>query len=140
LHELYGYVFIPQAVLEELNHPKAPEEVRAWVAKLPSWVEALRPDGEIPSSFLPELDRGERHALKLAIETNADMLLADDNAAVHAAQRFGLQVSRTISLLGDAAEAGLLDFDASIERLRRTNFRIEPDVIAQVRRRVVSRN
>ncbi len=138
LPKLYRYIFVPHAVLEELNHPRAPDAVRDWVAHIPSWVEALRPNDEVPASFLPGLDRGERHALKLAMETNADLLLADDNAAVHEAQRLGLKVSRTISLLGDAAEAGLLDFDTSIALLRETNFRVEPQVIAEVRRRLKS--
>jgi predicted nucleic acid-binding protein len=129
-------VFIPQAVLQELKHPHAPAAVRDWASDLPNWVEALNAPEELPVGFLPDLDRGEREALRLALDTNADLVLLDDNAAVYEALRLGLKVSRTISLLGDADEAGLLNFDEAIDELSTTNFRVEPDVIAEVRRRV----
>ena len=32
LHDLYGVVVLPEAVRDELSHPAAPAEIRAWIA------------------------------------------------------------------------------------------------------------
>ena len=32
LPSLYGHVVIPQAVVGDLQHPRTPESVRAWIA------------------------------------------------------------------------------------------------------------
>src|SRR5215212_6248550 len=40
---LYERVVVPQAVLTELQHPRSPREVRAWLATPPAWVEVRQP-------------------------------------------------------------------------------------------------
>jgi predicted nucleic acid-binding protein len=39
LPQLFGNVFVPEAVHKELGHPAAPKLVREWVAVLPAWME-----------------------------------------------------------------------------------------------------
>jgi len=72
LAELFGQVVIPQAVLNELQSPQAPEEVREWFAHCPDWLvvrEVPQPD-----PTLAHLDPGEREAITLAQELQADLI------------------------------------------------------------------
>jgi len=73
LPQLFGLVLIPPAVLNELKQPEASEQVRDWVANLPSWlqVQSLR---SAPDPSLDHLDLGEREAITLAEEVKADQL------------------------------------------------------------------
>ena len=44
---LYERVVVPQAVRTELQHPRSPREVRAWLATPPAWVD-IRPPQQRP--------------------------------------------------------------------------------------------
>ena len=48
---LYGQVLVPESVIAELRHPRAPEKVREWIASLPEWIE-VRP--VLPTGSDPE--------------------------------------------------------------------------------------
>ena len=41
LPQLFGKVFVPDAVYKELSHPAAPSVLRDWVAALPEWLEVI---------------------------------------------------------------------------------------------------
>ena len=36
---IFGKVLIPEAVMEELQHPRTPPKVRQWIVNLASWIE-----------------------------------------------------------------------------------------------------
>ena len=65
LPALYDRVVIPVAVLLEINHPTAPEPIRAWASCLPAWCE-VRASETTPDATLCRLDAGERYAIQLA--------------------------------------------------------------------------
>ena len=44
LPKMYGNVVIPRAVYEELLRPVAPEIVRAWISRVPAWLEIRIPN------------------------------------------------------------------------------------------------
>jgi predicted nucleic acid-binding protein len=44
LPQLFGKVFVPDAVHKELCHPAAPPLIRDWIAKLPIWAEVTQVD------------------------------------------------------------------------------------------------
>jgi predicted nucleic acid-binding protein len=46
LPRLFGKVFVPDAVDDELRHPTAPAVLQEWIAERPSWLEAARCRGE----------------------------------------------------------------------------------------------
>jgi predicted nucleic acid-binding protein len=73
IRDLYRNVLVPAAVIEELKHPSAPAAVAAWLLRLPSWIDVrtvrFRDDND-----LKVLDRGEREAIQLAQEQNANLL------------------------------------------------------------------
>jgi len=91
------------------------------MAARPPWLELVEPRSSIA---LSDLDFGESQAIALAIETGADVLLIDDLAGRKEAVRRGLVVAGTRSVLDDAGEAGLLQFDDAVARVRNTSFRI----------------
>jgi len=76
LPALYGRVFIPPAVAEELDHEGAPAVVHTWLAGRPSWLEIRQPSHTLEPEV--DLDRGEQQAIALAGEVDADSLLVDE--------------------------------------------------------------
>jgi predicted nucleic acid-binding protein len=130
LHRLYGQVLVPLAVIEELQRGRTPTAVRSWVSDPPSWLEIV-PRGLVvaPGLGLELLGDGEREAIALALNRDADMLLMDDREGVEKARCLGLTVTGTLGVLQRAAERRLLDLPEVIMRLQSTNFRASPEVI-----------
>lgn len=131
LAKLYGRVVIPQAVHEELTRSRAPASVRAWIETPPAWLEILSP-ATVSDIALAKLDAGERDAIALAEELFADQLIVDELLARREAERRGLSIIGTVGVLREAAEEGLLDLRAAVERLRQTSFHISPAILASL--------
>jgi len=121
LPRLYTRVLIPPAVFVELSHPAAPSPVREWTERHPAWLEVLSPKNTVA---LAELDLGESQAIALAIEMGAGVVLIDEQAGRQEATRRGLKVAGTLSVLDDADQAGRVNFDQGVARLRETSFRV----------------
>jgi hypothetical protein len=77
LPTLFGHVLVPRAVAEELQRPRTPAAVRAWMESPPAWLAIRSPREPIVSTAL-RLGAGEREALSLAQELHADLVLLDD--------------------------------------------------------------
>lgn len=132
LKQLYSRVLIPSAVLAELQNPLAPEAVRDWVARAPSWLEVRTPKTSIK---LPQLDAGESEAISLATEVHADVVLIDDKAGREEAVARGLRVAGTLAVLDEADQAGLVVFDKVVSELQNTSFRVSPAILSQMRQK-----
>jgi predicted nucleic acid-binding protein len=128
LPTLFGRIIIPTAVRDELLHPGTPEVVRRWLGNPPPWLEV-----RLPSHIEPNipLGRGEIEAISLAIEIHADLLLMDDRVARRAAEARGLSVVGILNVLEASAERDLLDLSVAIDKLRRTNFHLAEEILAQ---------
>ena len=59
----------------------------------------------------------------LAASLDADLVLMNDRRGVLAAERQGIRVTGTLSVLDIAADRGLIDFAEAIQRLETTTFR-----------------
>jgi predicted nucleic acid-binding protein len=124
LPKLFGRVLAPQAVRDELANPEAPAAVRAWITQAPAWLE-VRPNPDVDDRddrTGPNLDRGERAAIALALAVKAGLVLMDDQAGVTVARRQGLAATGTLGILDVAARRGLVDLAAAFERLKATSF------------------
>jgi hypothetical protein len=99
--------------------------VRSWIARPPTWLE-IRVPGQKPGAELmkADLDEGERDAILLAQELDADELIIDDMRGRQEAQRRHLHFIGTLGVLRTAGRRGLLDFKAAVDLLQRTNFYI----------------
>ena len=127
LPTLYGRVLIPPAVADELSHTRTPQVVRTWLAARPIWLEIRQPTHTLPDEV--DLDQGELEAIALAEEVNADILLVDEWDARLEAERRHLRVVGTLRVLADGATRGLTDLEDAFERLRRTNFRVNSQLL-----------
>jgi predicted nucleic acid-binding protein len=128
LPTLFEHVLIPPAVAEELQRPRTPAAVRAWMESPPAWLSIHSPREPIVSTAL-RIGAGEREALSLAQELHADLVLLDDLEARMEAERCGLAVMGTLRVLELAAERGLLDFPAAIARLAETSFHLPSQLV-----------
>jgi uncharacterized protein len=126
LAQIFERVVIPPIVYAELQHPNTPELVQAWMRTLPAWVSVQRPN-LIDLSL--NVDAGEREAISLAREIQADAVLMDDYAGRRAAAQLGLPVVGTLGLLEQAAIRGWINLPLTLERLRQTNARIDAGLI-----------
>jgi predicted nucleic acid-binding protein len=95
LPRLYRAVVIPLSVIEELRSPKAPSAVKAWIERLPDWLE-IHPLASAPNPELNHLGRGEREAIQLAEEQRASLLLIDERKGQSEAARRGLSTTGTL--------------------------------------------
>jgi len=128
LPRLYGEILTTQTVVNELRHPGAPESVRRWAALPPDWLKVHADPSELDQS-LASLHAGERTALRLAEQHQADIVLLDDSAARELAVQRRLKVSGLLGVLRDAAQSGLVDLPMAVDRLRQTNFRASPELL-----------
>lgn len=135
LPALFGRIIIPTGVAEELAHEGAPPPVRAWMAEPPEWLDVRSIAVEAPSSSaLARLHRGEREALMLARQLDADLVLLDERAARRTAEALGLRVMGLLGILDEAARRGWLDFSATLDRLVKTDFYLSSQLIESFRR------
>ena len=110
LEKLYQQVLVPPAVVQELRHPAAPS---------------------VPARF-DNLDFGEQQALALAKEIHADFVLLDDRVARRFAENEALKVKGTLGIVADAAKAGLLNFRATVETLRRSTMHLDAKLAQRI--------
>jgi predicted nucleic acid-binding protein len=123
LQALFTHVIIPDAVLLELTHAEAPRIVRDWAKKLPPWIELKRASAS-DDSYLQNLDAGEREAILLAEELNADLLLLDEKRGRAEAARRRLPTTGTLGVPARAAQRGLIKAPDAYRRLiSETTFR-----------------
>ena len=134
LSTLYSRVLIPQSVYEELGALETPETVREWRANLPSWIKvpSEQPTPDIGSNYL---HAGERDAISLALNIQADALIIDDRRGREEAVKRGLKVIGTLGVIAAAHERSLLDLTEAFDRLRQTTFHVSPKLLAMILRK-----
>ena len=98
LQAMFGQIAIPQAVYDETTGSSFPDSQVVLQAIASGWLQVSRVS-TISSEIPPELDRGEREAIALAIETGEQRILLDEREARQVAQSFGLQVIGTLGIL-----------------------------------------
>ena len=137
LRELFGKVMIPEAVLAELSHPKAPSAVTDWLLRLPDWLMVEKVD-HLDSTI--QLGHGENEAISLAVERHISIVLMDERRGRLAAETRGLLPVGTLNLLDLADERGLVDGVAMLEALKHTTFRADMELIECFGARMKARN
>lgn len=134
LPALFTEIVIPPAVRDELAHPDAPVIVRDWIASPPGWLSIPNAPAGSEDREIQRLDPGEREAILMAEQMDADLLLLDDWQARKLARARGLSITGLIGVLAMAIEKSLVDPDAAVERLRATTFRASDQLLASLLR------
>jgi predicted nucleic acid-binding protein len=136
LHRLFGEVMIPEAVLTELRHPKAPAAVSAWLQNLPNWLRVVKV-GQVDDTI--QLGHGENEAISLAIEKQVSIVLMDERRGRSAAEARGLLPIGTLNILDLADERGLLNGINSLNDLKKTTFRADEELLDRFEARMMAR-
>jgi len=130
LPALFGEIVIPEAVADEMRHPKTPTAVRGWINQPPAWAK-IKPAAPFLLQKIAGLGAGESAAIALAIEENADAVLMDDRKAIREARKNNLTVLTTLAILELAALKNLLELPQTLDELAQTSFRLPPDDIIE---------
>jgi predicted nucleic acid-binding protein len=131
LREIYGRVLVPHAVLIELQHPEAPSEVRAWASAPPAWLEEIWVQ-RVDTTLATDLGAGEREAISLALEVQADVLLIDERIGRQEAEARHIEVAGTLAVLLQASLSGYLNFPEVMTQLRQIGFRASQSIEASM--------
>jgi predicted nucleic acid-binding protein len=121
LPRLFQQIIIPQAVSSELSDEFAPSPVQVWIANPPSWLK-IQSVSHPSDPILDLLDPGERAAIFLAQELNADLLLLDDMKARRAATDKGFTITGILGILDQAATMEFIDLPTAVQNLKNTSF------------------
>ena len=138
LPDLFSTVLLPEAVREEVlsgkssapDIPRLLDAISAGQITVHSSDAATRDD-----PGLSGLGSGERDAILLAFEAEADTTVLDDRTARRQALRLGLHVVGTLGVLALARDEGHIAAVARLlEALREEGFRLAPALIEGARR------
>jgi len=124
LKDLFGQIIIPPAVQAEVF----------LLRSMPNWITMQSLSQPIPEPLQKAgLGDGEREAITLTIELNADLLLMDEWAGRKMAERFGLKITGTLGLLLAAKQRGLItEVKPLVERLLHLGFYASEDLVQLV--------
>lgn len=127
LPALFGEIYVPTEVMNELMRLRAPESVRAWAHSPPRWLRVATPSIVITTSV--RLDPGEIQAIALAKELQAEAIIIDERKGRRVANEHGLNAVGTLNVLEFAAERNLIDLKPTLDALRQTTFHITDEYI-----------
>jgi predicted nucleic acid-binding protein len=126
LPQLFMRVIIPTEVSREMQHPKAPQAARLFMANPPGWLEIRDPTKKL---VIAGLDPGETAAISLALELRAALMI-DEQAGRAAAELRGLKIVGAVGVLERAANEGLIaDLQQLHARIRTMRFHVSDDVL-----------
>lgn len=108
LRQLFDEILIAGAVYEEINAKLAREtkEINVLIQTKVIYLREARTD--IVKNLPVDLGKGERETIALAIETNADLVVMDDQEGRRLARSQGLSITGTIGVLIEARERKLI--------------------------------
>jgi len=108
LRELFAEIWVPQAVVDELQEGARRGHDVPQTANL-EWVKVVKPNF-VPSEWLAlDLGAGELEAMALALENPDRVVLLDDSLARRIGQAAGLRVWGTLKVLLEAKARKLTD-------------------------------
>lgn len=136
LPTLFGEISITRSVFDEGTCVGAPDALIAFLRDSPEWLSIL----DDPEEFLEEtesLGAGEASSITLAWKYREQcLLILDERRGRNIASGLGLKIAGVVAIIGQLAVRGSVDFDATIDALRATGFRVSAAVIEEVRQRL----
>ena len=142
LHKLFGVVYIPEAVYQELTDNEAFSEEVSMVQECEFLYVEEVDNGtsvKILRNFIG-LDAGESEAIILADEKHSDVLLMDEHKGRQVAKKMGITITGTIGILIHAFDEGMLtreDVEGCIERLKESGIRLGENLYQKLREYII---
>lgn len=133
LKNLYGEIYIPQAVFDEVT--KKEDSACQQIKGNLDWIHVCKIQNvEEKKMYRAKLHAGEVEVMILAQETpKADLLLIDDNAAKKTAKYLNLTVTGSLGVLLKAKKQGLLDsIMPKIVALQENGFFISEEIVKMI--------
>ena len=142
LQKLFGVVYVPTAVYQELTGNRTfSEEIKMVQECKFVLVEEVnnRKLVDMLRKFTG-LDAGESEAIVLADEKQSDVLLMDEHKGRQVANKMGVTITGTIGILIQAFDEGMLtreDAEECIRRLKESGIRISGKLYQRLREHMV---
>ena len=131
LKELFGEVYIPQAVFDEtVTHGRTESKAKTEVSNA-KWIHVVEVKDRLAVNvLLDEMDLGEVETIVLASEMNADWVLMDEKKGRRKLTQLNIPKIGALGILLKAKQLGLIPFlKPVIEELQRSSFSISPSVV-----------
>ena len=127
LEDLFRQIVVPEKVFEECTHSIRHQNEAAQIINA-KWIHIESINNTRLFNLLhADVDAGEAEALVLALESNAELILLDDQEARFKARKMGLHVTGTVGVLLQARKKGLIkSLNESAYQLRSTGFWLSP--------------
>ncbi|MEB3340567.1 DUF3368 domain-containing protein [Okeania sp.] len=136
LQQIYGQVFIPPGVANELMQAGKDNLQIKQILSL-DWIEVCQPTNIQLIETLQSncnLDRGESEAIALALEIKADELLIDERLGRRKATNLGLNITGLLGILLVAKQRGLVTKIRPIINalIKQAKFRVSNQLYTEV--------
>jgi predicted nucleic acid-binding protein len=132
LEVLFREILIPQEVYEEVvlhggDRPGSAEVREAdWISRCHVTNKAVL------QALQATLGAGEAACIALASSISADVVILDDKLARLHALSQGLGITGTVGILLKCAERGILNFEAAMQELLATGFRLSTQEVKRI--------
>lgn len=107
LKDLYGEIFVPQEVFNEIEAGKN-KEYYTDLSKI-EWIKVEKIQNPKSLSYFLDLDKGEAEAIVLATELDADLIILDESLGRFHAKHAGVKITGTIGILLKAKQLGYIN-------------------------------
>lgn len=134
LLELFGEVYIPQAVYDETVIRGHEEGIAKQAVSSADWIRVVEAQDRLAVDvLLDEMDLGEVETIILAKEMNADWVLMDERKGRRKLSQLNIPKIGTIGILLKAKQLGLIPtLKPEIERLQKSGFGIAQAIVGEV--------
>jgi len=136
LHQLFGHLYIPQAVYQEsVTEGRETGGAKREISTA-RWIETVEVKNRLAVNvLLDELDLGEAETIVLAYEIKANWILMDERKGRRKLSQLGLNKIGTLGILLKAKQIGLLSvIKPEIEKLHQQGFSLSQTVINTILR------
>lgn len=136
LEQLFGEIYIPQAVYDEAVVAGREEGGARREVQAATWIKTVPVKDRLAvDMLLGELDLGEAETIVLAREIGADWVLMDEKKGRRKLAQLDMPKIGTLGILLKAKQVGLLSIiQPEIARLHRQGFSISQSVVEAVQR------
>lgn len=134
LFEIFGEVYIPQAVYDETVTRGREEGIAKQAVTSAQWIHVVEVKDRLAVDvLLDEMDLGEVETIILAKEMNADWVLMDERKGRRKLDQLNIPKIGTIGILLKARQLELIPkIKSEIEKLQQTGFSISPSVVSEI--------